>query len=297
MFSAIAERTEPVHLDEVIRHNHELDRDAAKLHPRGRRPGGPEPLPIRGAGHGRRERRGAPRGDGRGLVAVLLPRRGRADGGEAKRRGRALERHRARAGPIRRQAWAARRSRSAALPSLPAIRSSPAINDRAGGIYNRERWEVAARSTPSAGASSLTASTRRGASRSAPTTWSRTTLGGEAPALQHAYAVTTYCAQGTTVDRRLRDGRPVDGQAGVLRRHLAHPRADLPLRDSGDPGRAQRVRARRSRARRHRPRWRSGRARPRPDRRSRRGVTSRAGEAAHRRAGGEAGQAGHPGPL
>jgi hypothetical protein len=29
----------------------------------------------------------------------------------------------------------------------------------------------------------------------------RTTLGGEAPALQHAYAVTTYCAQGTTVDR------------------------------------------------------------------------------------------------
>jgi hypothetical protein len=29
----------------------------------------------------------------------------------------------------------------------------------------------------------------------------RTTLGGEAPALQHAYAVTTYCAQGATVDR------------------------------------------------------------------------------------------------
>ena len=31
LFSAIAERTEPVHLHEVIRHNHELDRDAAKL--------------------------------------------------------------------------------------------------------------------------------------------------------------------------------------------------------------------------------------------------------------------------
>jgi hypothetical protein len=28
----------------------------------------------------------------------------------------------------------------------------------------------------------------------------RTTLGGKAPALQHAYAVTTYCAQGATVD-------------------------------------------------------------------------------------------------
>ena len=30
---------------------------------------------------------------------------------------------------------------------------------------------------------------------------SRTTPRGEAPALQHAYAITTYCAQGTTVDR------------------------------------------------------------------------------------------------
>jgi ATP-dependent exoDNAse (exonuclease V) alpha subunit len=31
LFAAIAERTEPVHLHEVIRHNHELDREAAKL--------------------------------------------------------------------------------------------------------------------------------------------------------------------------------------------------------------------------------------------------------------------------
>ena len=96
------------------------------------------------------------------------------------------------------------------------------------------------RSTPSAGASSLTASTRPGASRSAATTSTRTTLGGEAPALQHAYAVTTYCAQGTTVDRAYVMVDPLDGQAGDLRRHLAHPRADLPLRDAGDPGRARR---------------------------------------------------------
>lgn len=31
LLSAITERTEPVHLEDVIRHNHELDRDAAKL--------------------------------------------------------------------------------------------------------------------------------------------------------------------------------------------------------------------------------------------------------------------------
>ena len=30
LFRAVAERTEPIHLDEVIRHEHELDREAAK---------------------------------------------------------------------------------------------------------------------------------------------------------------------------------------------------------------------------------------------------------------------------
>ena len=42
---------------------------------------------------------------------------------------------------------------------------------------------------------------------------------------------------------RLRHGRSLDGQAGDLRRHLAHPRADLSLRDPRDPGRARGVRA------------------------------------------------------
>jgi ATP-dependent exoDNAse (exonuclease V) alpha subunit len=31
LFAAIAQRTEPIVLDEVIRHRHELERDAAKL--------------------------------------------------------------------------------------------------------------------------------------------------------------------------------------------------------------------------------------------------------------------------
>jgi ATP-dependent exoDNAse (exonuclease V) alpha subunit len=56
LFSAIAERTEPVHLHEVIRHNHELDRDAAKLIREG---AGREALSLyrsRGADHGRRKR-------------------------------------------------------------------------------------------------------------------------------------------------------------------------------------------------------------------------------------------------
>src|SRR5436305_2920424 len=36
LFAAIAERTDPVHLHEVIRHNHEVDREAAKLIREGR---------------------------------------------------------------------------------------------------------------------------------------------------------------------------------------------------------------------------------------------------------------------
>ncbi len=74
------------------------------------------------------------------------------------------------------------------------------VNDRSAEIYNRERWEVAAvdaekRSVVLEGIDQA----RRvevGADY-----LELTTRGGEAPALQHAYAVTTYCAQGTTVDR------------------------------------------------------------------------------------------------
>ena len=52
LFRAIAERTDPIRLDEVIRHEHGL---TARLRadPQGRRTRGPRPLCLRGAGHGR----------------------------------------------------------------------------------------------------------------------------------------------------------------------------------------------------------------------------------------------------
>jgi hypothetical protein len=74
------------------------------------------------------------------------------------------------------------------------------VNDRANDIYNRERWLIA----------EVDAEKRRivldGIDQArtvglGPDYLTRTTLGGDVPALQHAYAVTTYCAQGTTVDR------------------------------------------------------------------------------------------------
>ena len=74
------------------------------------------------------------------------------------------------------------------------------VNDHASQIYNRERWQVA-EVDPERGRIVLDGIDRAGTVEVGPDYLSRTTPHGEAPALQHAYAVTTYCAQGTTVDR------------------------------------------------------------------------------------------------
>jgi hypothetical protein len=74
------------------------------------------------------------------------------------------------------------------------------VNDRAAGIYNRERWEVAQVDTER-GRVVLDGIDQARRVEVGRDYLDRTTLGGEAPALQHAYAVTTYCAQGATVDR------------------------------------------------------------------------------------------------
>ncbi len=66
----------------------------------------------------------------------------------------------------------------------------------------------------------------------------QTTLGGDVPALQHAYAVTTYCAQGTTVDRAYVMADPSMDKQELYVATSQEPRGDLPLRDAGDSGRA-----------------------------------------------------------
>jgi hypothetical protein len=74
------------------------------------------------------------------------------------------------------------------------------VNNRAAGIYNRERWEVA-KVDAERGRIVLDGIDQARRVEVGPDYLSQRTLGGEAPALQHAHAVTTYCAQGTTVDR------------------------------------------------------------------------------------------------
>ena len=74
------------------------------------------------------------------------------------------------------------------------------VNDRSQDIYNRERWRVAEVDAQKERITleGIDQARRVEVGRDY---LDRTALNGDVPALQHAYAVTTYCAQGTTVDR------------------------------------------------------------------------------------------------
>jgi hypothetical protein len=199
LFSAIADRTEPVHLDEVIRHNHELDRNAAKLIREG---AGREALSlyrseerVTVAGNAE-ERRVAMvedwwRSYAKGEDALMVAKRN-VEVERLNATARELVKSEGRLGGEEIEVGGA----TFAVGDQVITR----INDRAGGIYNRERWEVAAVDTE-CGRIVLSGIDQARRAEVGPDYLSRTTLGGEAPALQHAYAVTTYCAQGTTVDR------------------------------------------------------------------------------------------------
>jgi hypothetical protein len=199
LFRAIADRTEPVHLDEVIRHEHELDREAAK---RIREGEGREALhlyrsservTIAADAEARREAmvRDWDESFERGEDAVMIAKR---NSEVAKLNAMARE-VRKQAGKLGDQEIEVGEARFAAGDHVITR-----VNDRAADIYNRERWQIA----------EVDAEQRRvvlqgvdqakrvevGAEYLA-----RTNPHSEAPALEHAYAVTTYSAQGATVER------------------------------------------------------------------------------------------------
>jgi conjugative relaxase-like TrwC/TraI family protein len=199
LFSAIAERTEPVHLEDVIRHNHELDRDAAKLIREGQ---GREALSlyrseerITVAGNAE-ERRVAMvedwwRSYAKGEDALMVAKRN-VEVERLNATARELVKSEGRLGSGEIEVG------GAAFAAGDQVITR--INDRRAGIYNRERWEVAAVDAER-GRVVLDGIDQARRVEVGRDYLDRTTLGGEAPALQHAYAVTTYCAQGTTVDR------------------------------------------------------------------------------------------------
>jgi conjugative relaxase-like TrwC/TraI family protein len=199
LFRALAERGEAIHLDEVIRHRHELDRDAAKRIREGK---GREALSLYGSSErvtvapNAEERREAMVADwhesfDRGEDAVMVAKQN-AEVARLNEIAREVRRQTGRLGGQEIEVGEA----SFAAGDLVITR----VNDPRAEIFNRERWRVA----------EVDAAERRvvlegidqakavevGADYLA-----RTNPHSDAPALEHAYAVTTYSAQGTTVDR------------------------------------------------------------------------------------------------
>jgi len=199
LFSVIAEGTDPVVLDEVIRHNFELDREAAK---RIRGGEGAQALALY-----RSEERVtvAPDADARREAMV-------GDWFASFREGDDALMVAQRNAEVERLNSAARELlRSEGMLGEHEIEVGGArfaagdqvitrVNDYANQIYNRERWQVAEVNAEQGG-TVLQGIDRPRTVEVGPDYLAQTTLNGEVAALQHAYAVTTYCAQGATVDR------------------------------------------------------------------------------------------------
>jgi conjugative relaxase-like TrwC/TraI family protein len=199
LFSAIADRTDPIVLDEVIRHNHDLDREAAK---RIREGEGRDALSL----YRSAERvTVAPDAEQRREVMVEDWWRSFREGEDAlmiSQRNAEVEHLNAIAREVMRAEGRLGKEEIEVGDARFAAGDHviTRVNDHANEIYNRERWEIA---EVNAGKRRVVLLGIDQARRVEVGTGylELTTRGGETPALQRAYAVTTYCAQGTTVDR------------------------------------------------------------------------------------------------
>jgi conjugative relaxase-like TrwC/TraI family protein len=200
LFASIVARTEPVVLDQVIRHNHDLDREGARRIREGR---GAEAVEVyRSADRvvvcedpeGRREEMVGDwwRSFAAGEDALMVAKRN-AEVGRLNALAREVMRSGGRLGEVEIEVGEAR----FAVGDQVITR----VNDHRAQIYNRERWWVEAVDVERGGSVEL-----RGVD-----TDRRVMIGADylrrenpsdgSPALQHAYAATTYQAQGSTVDR------------------------------------------------------------------------------------------------
>ncbi len=198
LFAAIVARTEPVVLDQVIRHEHDLDREGAGRIREGR---GAEAIEVYRSAERvvvsadpetRREEmvRDWWRCFAEGEDAVMVAKRN-VEVGRLNALAREVMRSEGRLGDLEVQVGDA--------PFAVGDEVITRVNDHRAGIYNRERWRVDA-IDPAGGVELVGVDADR-----------RVTVGADylgrenpsdgAPALQHAYAATTYQAQGSTVDR------------------------------------------------------------------------------------------------
>jgi conjugative relaxase-like TrwC/TraI family protein len=199
LFRALAERTDPIHLDEVIRHRHELDREAAK---RIREGEGREALSLYQSqdrvtvAPNTEERREAMVRDWhesfeRGEDAVMVAKQN----AEVRRLNEIAREVRRQAGQLGAQEIEVGEAHFAA-GDLVITR----VNDRPAEIFNRERWRIAEVDAVER-RMTLEGIDQAKAVEVGADYLAQTNPHLDAPALEHAYAVTTYSAQGTTVDR------------------------------------------------------------------------------------------------
>jgi conjugative relaxase-like TrwC/TraI family protein len=199
LLRAVADRSEPIRLDEVIRHEHDLDREAAKR--------------IR-EGEGR-EALGLYEAENRVTVAPDAEARREAmvrDWSEAFERGEdamMIAKQNAEVARLNEMALALRRQSGqlgAGEIEVGEARFATGdqvitrVNDQRAEIFNRERWQIAevdARQHRVV----LEGIDQAKRVEVGPEYLSQVNPYSKAPALEHAYAVTTYSAQGTTVDR------------------------------------------------------------------------------------------------
>jgi conjugative relaxase-like TrwC/TraI family protein len=199
LFRALAERTDPIYLDEVIRHRHEAEREGAKLIREGE---GADAIDLY-----RSEER---------IVVAANPDLRReamvADWHEAFARGEdavmvakrnvEVERLNEMARKVRREAGelGAAEIEVGEAGFAAGDQVITRVNDHAEQIYNRERWQVEAVDAERQKVVLQGIDQPRQVELDADYL-ARTNPYNDAPALEHAYAVTTYSAQGTTVDR------------------------------------------------------------------------------------------------
>jgi conjugative relaxase-like TrwC/TraI family protein len=199
LFRALAERTDPIYLDEVIRHEHELDRVAAK---RIREGEGREALGLYESG----ERvTVAPNAEARREAMVRDWHESFEHGEDAvmiTKRNAEVEKLNAMAREVRKDAGklGAQEIEIGGARFAAGDQVITRVNDHRADIYNRERWQVV-EVDPAEGSVVLRGIDQPRSVEVGADYLTRTNPYNDAPALEHAYAVTTYSAQGTTVDR------------------------------------------------------------------------------------------------
>jgi conjugative relaxase-like TrwC/TraI family protein len=199
LFRAVADRTEPIQLDEVIRHEHELDREAAKRIREGK---GREALGLYEAenrvtvapdAEARREAmvRDWNESYERGEDAMMIAKQN-AEVARLNEMARALRKQSGQLGAGEIEVGEARFAAGDQVITR--------VNDQRAEIFNRERWQIAEVDERQHRVA-LEGIDQAKRVEVGPEYLSQVNPYSDAPALEHAYAVTTYSAQGSTVDR------------------------------------------------------------------------------------------------